>query len=98
MHVFPFETNIPDVFLFIYLRLALQGGNVLVNEFGVAKLADFGCSKRMGNDGTLGEQSNSALKGTPYFMAPEVRIIDGGYDDVLASLRVFRFSFVSLIR
>jgi len=46
---------------------------VLVNEFGVAKLADFGCSKRLTLEGTLGEASHSSgIKGTPYFMAPEV--------------------------
>ena len=47
----------------------------MVNEFGSAKLADFGCSKAMGAEGTLGEHSKlgtSGVKGTPYFMAPEV--------------------------
>lgn len=50
----------------------LKGGNVLVNEFGEAKLADFGCSKTMSADGTLGEVAHGSIKGTPYFMAPEV--------------------------
>jgi len=49
----------------------VKGGNVLVNEFGVAKLADFGCSKRMGPDGTLGD-THQSMRGTPFFMAPEV--------------------------
>lgn len=43
---------------------------MLVNEFGGAKLADFGCSKRLGAEGTLGEESHGPIKGTPYFMAP----------------------------
>ena len=50
----------------------VKGGNVLVNEFGVAKLADFGCSRRMGEGGTLEESRVQSMKGTPYFMAPEV--------------------------
>jgi len=50
----------------------LKGGNVLVNEFGEAKLADFGCSKTMSAEGTLGEVAHGSIKGTPYFMAPEV--------------------------
>ena len=37
----------------------------------MVKLADFGCSKRMGDGGTLSE-SLATIKGTPYFMAPEV--------------------------
>jgi serine/threonine protein kinase len=41
-----------------------------VNEFGEAKLADFGCSKTMGAEGTMGEVAHGSIKGTPYFMAP----------------------------
>ena len=47
----------------------IKGGNILVDESGNVKLADFGCSYRMQHDKTM---SMVELKGTPYFMAPEV--------------------------
>lgn len=47
----------------------IKGGNILLDEMGNVKLADFGCSYRMKQDKTM---SMAELKGTPYFMAPEV--------------------------
>jgi mitogen-activated protein kinase kinase kinase ANP1 len=48
----------------------IKGPNVLVDSNGVCKLADFGGAKRICNTNNT-EQFNS-LKGTPYWMAPEV--------------------------
>ena len=48
----------------------IKGGNILVDDRGTVKLADFGASKQV-NDGTL-QGMASSMKGTPYFMAPEV--------------------------
>ncbi|KAG5193092.1 hypothetical protein JKP88DRAFT_240736 [Tribonema minus] len=46
----------------------IKAGNVLIHENGHIKLTDFGASK------TLHEEDNAehTMKGTPYFMAPEV--------------------------
>jgi len=49
----------------------IKGGNILVDNYGTVKLADFGASKKMNEEGTLNGMGMS-LKGTPYFMAPEV--------------------------
>ena len=51
----------------------IKGANVLVNDAGVAKLADFGCSKQLQGmkTGTL-EQSLQAIRGSVPWMAPEV--------------------------
>lgn len=47
----------------------IKGGNILVDNKGDLKLADFGASARL----ELGEtQDTGNINGTPYFMAPEV--------------------------
>ena len=54
----------------------IKPANVLVNESGIVKLADFGASKKMSGTETVAIE-NTTLKGTPYFMAPEVLIQKG---------------------
>jgi len=50
----------------------IKGANILIDDKGTVKLADFGASKRL--TGTLAtlQDDNMSLRGTPYFMAPEV--------------------------
>jgi serine/threonine protein kinase len=47
----------------------IKGGNILVDDAGRVKLADFGASTKVMFDET---QETQTIKGTPYFMAPEV--------------------------
>eukprot|EP01061_Rhynchopus_euleeides_P008408 TRINITY_DN17476_c0_g1_i1.p1 TRINITY_DN17476_c0_g1~~TRINITY_DN17476_c0_g1_i1.p1 ORF type:complete len:304 (+),score=67.90 TRINITY_DN17476_c0_g1_i1:257-1168(+) len=60
----------------------LKGDNVLIShDTGVAKLADFGAAHSL--HATMAGRNNSVAKtfiGTPYWMAPEVIVTDGGYD------------------
>ena len=52
------------------LHRDIKGQNILVDFAGVCKLSDFGCSKEL-----YGEiASTMTLRGTPQFMAPEVRL------------------------
>jgi Serine/threonine protein kinase len=60
------------------LHRDIKGGNILVNNDGVVKLADFGASKsfHVDHDGVMLDvedaMSQMTMRGTPYFMAPEV--------------------------
>lgn len=63
------------------LHRDIKGANVLVDAGGVCKLADFGASKLVelsggsvgGGDSVASPGAlNYSLKGTPYWMAPEV--------------------------
>ncbi|KAJ7322785.1 hypothetical protein OS493_032970 [Desmophyllum pertusum] len=51
----------------------IKGGNILVMPSGVLKLIDFGCAKRLYMNLSM-SRSNilRSMKGTPYWMAPEV--------------------------
>ncbi|KAL7505234.1 hypothetical protein ACHAXN_006010 [Cyclotella atomus] len=52
----------------------IKGGNILISNDGSVKLADFGASKRVEAFGTDPDKMMEELtvRGTPYFMAPEV--------------------------
>jgi mitogen-activated protein kinase kinase kinase 3 len=49
----------------------IKGSNILVNDEGIVKLADFGASRKIAH--LHGDMMMSmTVRGTPYFMAPEV--------------------------
>jgi serine/threonine protein kinase len=51
------------------LHRDIKGGNVLISNDGIVKLADFGAAKRIQS---LHAMQTLTMRGTPYFMAPEV--------------------------
>jgi serine/threonine protein kinase len=59
----------------------IKAANILVDNMGMAKLADFGASKRIADvlRESLGGCGAQSLVGTPYMMAPEV-IRQTGHD------------------
>ncbi|KAF5926400.1 hypothetical protein HPG69_015598 [Diceros bicornis minor] len=61
-------------------REVLQGANILINDSGEVRLADFGISAQIG--ATLARRLS--FIGTPYWMAPEVAAValKGGYNEL----------------
>jgi serine/threonine protein kinase len=56
----------------------IKGENILIDGSGVAKLADFGCSKALADVANKSHEGCGTLVGSPYWMAPEV-IRNEGY-------------------
>lgn len=55
----------------LFLLTDIKGANILVDNIGVVKLADFGASKKL--EGLVNSRNGpQSLTGTPYYMAPEV--------------------------
>ncbi|KAG2224361.1 hypothetical protein INT45_006761, partial [Circinella minor] len=50
----------------------IKAGNILVDQNGVCKITDFGLSKLSGQDEAYDPNSNTLMKGTVFWMAPEV--------------------------
>lgn len=50
----------------------IKGENILIDGHGVAKLADFGCSKGLADIANRSQNGCGTLVGSPYWMAPEV--------------------------
>ncbi|XP_064634506.1 uncharacterized protein LOC135492185 [Lineus longissimus] len=51
----------------------IKGGNVMLTQDGIIKLIDFGCAKRLCMNSSLSQgQLLKSMRGTPYWMAPEV--------------------------
>ncbi|ESP00814.1 hypothetical protein LOTGIDRAFT_64389, partial [Lottia gigantea] len=51
----------------------IKGGNVMLMPNGIIKLIDFGCAKRLCFNLSMSQtQILKSMKGTPYWMAPEV--------------------------
>ncbi|CAI5493556.1 unnamed protein product [Closterium sp. Naga37s-1] len=48
----------------------IKGANILVDNRGCIKLADFGASRKLADLATM--SGHKSMKGTPYWMAPEV--------------------------
>ncbi|GJT91321.1 mitogen-activated protein kinase kinase kinase NPK1 [Tanacetum coccineum] len=55
--------------------IRLQGANILVDNKGRIKLADFGASKKVVELATM--TGAKSMKGTPYWMAPQVIVQTG---------------------
>ncbi|CAG9465505.1 unnamed protein product [Pedinophyceae sp. YPF-701] len=54
-----------------HMHRDIKGANILVDNAGTIKLADFGASRKIESLVTMGDGYRS-IKGTPYWMAPEV--------------------------
>ncbi|XP_071954850.1 uncharacterized protein [Antedon mediterranea] len=56
----------------------IKGANIMLMSNGVIKLIDFGCAKRLCINLSQSQSLLTSMRGTPYWMAPEV-IMETGY-------------------
>lgn len=77
------------------VHLDIKGANILVHNGGVIKLADFGTSGKLAV--TMSLNSNS-LRGTPYWMAPEVIKQQVSVNSIyIIAFFLFYFFFIDLL-
>lgn len=72
-------------------HLDIKPANILIDKYSRIKLADFGLSKLIGNDGKLKE-----FRGSRCFMAPEV-LLRGAYDPFKADIWSLGVTFYFLL-
>ena len=53
------------------IHLDIKPGNVLINDLGTVKLADFGAARQLTSGQSISKE-DLEFRGTPYFMAPEL--------------------------
>ena len=59
--------------MFCFLCRDIKGANIMLMPKGVIKLIDFGCAKRMCINLSISQKEIlKSMKGTPFWMAPEV--------------------------
>ena len=54
------------------IHLDIKPGNVLINDLGTVKLADFGAARQLTSGQSISKKEELEFRGTPYFMAPEL--------------------------
>ncbi|KAG1469644.1 hypothetical protein G6F56_003139 [Rhizopus delemar] len=54
------------------LHRDIKAANILIEEDGICKISDFGLSKKNDYDGVYDQNSRMSLRGSVYWMAPEV--------------------------
>jgi len=55
-----------------HMHRDIKGANILMDQNGAVKLADFGASKKIESLATVGDGDYKSIKGTPFWMAPEI--------------------------
>ena len=54
------------------IHLDIKPGNVLIDDVGTVKLADFGAARQLTSSESITRKEELEYRGTPYFMAPEM--------------------------